>query len=76
MKVTAEQFEKVQSIAKDQFDFIDSENNIGFDFNGVFIVNPWMDESGRFELTTEESLAKYGTNFIHFVENVIHHYSL
>ena len=76
MKLTLEQLENVQRIAKHQFDFIDCESNIGFDFNGTFIVNPWMDESGRFELTTSEAIAKYGVNVLHFIKRVIAEHDL
>lgn len=63
--------DQVKAIAEKQFENQDSYYNIGFEFNGQFIVNPWMDESGRFELTTEEAIAKYGANAIHFFEDII-----
>lgn len=44
---------------------------IGFPHNGQYIVNPWMDSSGRFELTTEEAISIYGTeNFEYFCKAI------
>lgn len=33
---------------------------IGFEFRGQMIVNPWLDMTGRFELTSEEAEKLYG----------------
>lgn len=38
---------------------------VSFDFDGVAITNPWMDETGRFPLDTVDSATYYG------VENVM-----
>lgn len=47
----------------------DCEDLIGFEFEGQFIVNPWMDPTGRFELTTEEAVKLYGDKFLMFCED-------
>ena len=56
--------EKAQKIAdKNLFDG-NSDTDIGFEFEGKWIINPWMDASGRFTLTDEEAIETYGKNNI------------
>ena len=38
--------------------------DIGFDHNGIYITNPWYDETYRFELCDEEAVATYGLSNI------------
>lgn len=33
---------------------------IGFVYNDMFVINPFIDESGRFELSDEEAIEYYG----------------
>ena len=50
----------IKEYAFKQWEDIDNENNIGFEFEGMFIVNPFMDPTGRFELTIDEADKLYG----------------
>lgn len=34
--------------------------DIGFEFKGQYITNPWLDPSGRFPLTTQQAADTYG----------------
>ena len=34
--------------------------DLGFDFKGQHIITPWVDQSGRFDLSTEEAADTYG----------------
>lgn len=48
------------------------ENLVGFEFNGIYIVNPWVDETGRFDLTDEEAVELYGLeNVMNFIAEAI-----
>ena len=38
----------------------DERGLVGVEYAGQFIVNPWIDQSGRFELTDEEAERTYG----------------
>lgn len=61
--------------AKEQ-SFTNFENSIevtssSFEFDGCEIVCPWMDETGRFELSDAEAVEKYGlANIIKFIEKI------
>lgn len=46
--------------AKEYAETADPEDRLNFEFQGVFIVNPWMDPTARFPLTTEQAIATYG----------------
>lgn len=40
---------------------------VGFEYNGQFIINPWVDPTGRFSLTTAGAIDTYGIeNFADF----------
>lgn len=54
----------------------DTSDCIGFIYRGQFIINPWMDETGRFELTTDEAIEKYDIGFTAFCEEVTEKYGL
>lgn len=46
-----------------------TESEIGFDYEGTWIVNPWYDPSYRYYLTNEETVAEYGLeNMLKFIE--------
>lgn len=48
-----------------------ADSCIGFPFKGQWIIHPWMDQSGRFELTTEQAIATYGKeNFDNFCRSI------
>lgn len=65
---------KIRRLAEKQWDALNEGNDedlIGFEYEGQYIVNPWMDPSGRFELSTEEAVNLYGElNMIHFCEDL------
>ena len=64
----------VREIADRQFR---EGEGVGFEFNGQLIINPWMDESGRFELTNEEAIERYGReNITMFILDIIDCYDL
>lgn len=47
------------------------ESEIGFDYEGTWVVNPWYDITGRFYLNDEEMVAEYGlTNILAFIDMV------
>lgn len=55
----------------------DMEDCVGFEFEGQFIINPWIDPSGRFDLSTKEATKLYGEkNIIAFCEDIADIYDL
>ena len=74
MKITKKEIEKVKKIAYENFN---KAIGIGdglpyFIFNDVRIVNPWIDESGRFDLSDEKAIKTYGLeNVINFIIDVL-----
>ena len=49
-----------------------SEGMTAFEFNGITIVNPWIDETGRFDLTDKEAIERYGLeNVLNFIINIL-----
>lgn len=74
MKITKKEIEKVKKIAHKNFN---KAIGIGdglpyFIFNDVRIVNPWMDETGRFDLTDAEAIKTYGLeNVLNFIVDVL-----
>lgn len=45
------------------------ESEIGFDYEGAWIVNPWYDPSRRYYLNDEEAVAEYGfENILNFMQ--------
>ena len=66
--------DKIKEIANQQRENAsesgDTDGCIGFKYRGQFIIDPWMDESGRFKLTTDEAIEKYGAGFTAFCEEV------
>lgn len=42
----------------------DADGMIGIVHDGVLIVNPWIDPTGRFPLTDEEAIETYGETAI------------
>ena len=59
---------KIREFSEDQWIRYNKTGNnddmIGFEYNYTFIINPFIDESGRFELSDEEAIKHYG------VENI------
>lgn len=61
--------EAIRRFAEEQMDRQDEDGLVGFEHNGQFIVNPWIDPSARFALTTEDAISTYGkSNILHFLE--------
>lgn len=59
----------IRNLAEENFNLGNYETNIGFEFEGSWIINPWIDDSGRFPLTDEEAIKLYGReNFEKFIE--------
>ena len=45
--------------------------NVGFEFEGQWISNPWLDSTGRFDFTDDEMLEEYGVdNLIKYLDSV------
>lgn len=42
----------------------DTDDAVGFEFNGQFIIYPWTDPTGRFERSTEDAVMVYGAENI------------
>lgn len=74
MEYTEEDFENAKEIAYENLEKQSEgvENLVGFEFDGIYIVNPWVDETGRFDLTDEEAVELYGLeNVLKFVCDII-----
>ena len=67
---TTEQINKAKELANKNLDkSLNNEDSIGFEFNGQWISNPFIEESGRFEFVNYEIMCEhYG---IENVENFI-----
>lgn len=49
----------VKQYAEEQF--AQDSYKVYFENNGTAVHNPWVDDTGRFELTTENAISHYGT---------------
>lgn len=63
-------------IARQQMDLADDSGGwddlIGFDYYNQLIVNPWIDPSARFELTTPEAKETYGEDAVNrFIDDAV-----
>lgn len=61
--------EEIKELAADQ---LNTENYEGtsFEYEGQTIIDPWIDSSARFALTTEGAFKAYGSsNLLHFIED-------
>lgn len=56
--------DQVKALAELQRTTEDYDSPIGFDFAGQWIIDPWMDETGRWSLTDEEAVQYYGSENI------------
>ena len=54
---------RIREFAERQFfaETGDGRERAGFEYRGQFITDPWMDESGRFELDDGKALSHYGS---------------
>lgn len=58
-----------------EFAYLNYDTNrnplVSFEYNGMSITNPWIDESARFPLTDAQAVETYGlTNVIDFCQRV------
>lgn len=78
MKITAKEIKKVKEIAEKNFidsSEVGSEGMVSFEFYGMNIINPWMSECGRFELSDKEAIETYGLeNVLNFIMNTLRRY--
>lgn len=45
---------------------------ICFEYGGIAITNPWVDETGRFELDNKQAIRRYGVeSYVSFIKEVI-----
>ena len=60
-------------IIKEWCDNYDPDSSVGFESkNGQWITNPFLDETGRFDLTIDEAIGTYGLdNVKNFCEQVL-----
>ena len=70
-----EEIAKAKEIANRNFDesaLITDEDMTGFWFNGMKIINPWIDEFGDKEFTDEQAIKHYGLeNVLNFIINIL-----
>ena len=78
MKITAQDIKRVKQIAEKNFilsEDVGDDGMVSFEFNGMKIINPWISECGRFELSDEEAIKTYGLqNVLNFVMNTLRRY--
>ena len=78
MKITKREIDKVKEIAKKNYidsSEVGSEGMISFEFHGMNIINPWMSECGRFELSDKGAIETYGLeNVLNFIMNTLRRY--
>ena len=75
MKITKRDIDKVKEIAEKNFTDsceIGDEGMVSFEFHGMNIIDPWMSECGRFELSDEKAIETYGLeNVLNFIMNTL-----
>lgn len=78
MKITKRDIEKVKQIAEKNFILsseVGNDGMVSFEFNGMNIIDPWISECGRFELSDEKAIETYGLeNVLNFIMNVLRRY--
>ena len=64
MEGDSKMYESIREFTDRQFfaEASDGTGRIGFVFKDQFITDPWIDESGRFELDDERAVSKYGAD--------------
>jgi len=75
-KLPTDFIKKAKELADQQYypavEFGNTDGCIGFPFQGQWIIHPWMDQSGRFELPTEKAIELYGKeNFERFCISIV-----
>lgn len=62
---------EVKKFAKKQLEE-DSYEGVSFEFEGQSIINPWVENTARFDLSTEDAIKFYGTaNVMFFIEEAV-----
>lgn len=78
MKITKRDIEKVKQIAEKNFILsseVGDDGMVSFEFNGMNIIDPWISECGRFELSDEKAIETYGLeNVLNFIMNILRRY--
>lgn len=78
MKITKRDIDKVKAIAEKNFILsseVGDDDMVSFEFNGMNIIDPWISECGRFELSDEKAIETYGLeNVLNFIMNVLRRY--
>ena len=62
--ITPEQLEKIKEYCYDVD--VDDDDNIGFEYQGQFIVNIFTDPSTLFDYDLKDAVSKYGENNVRF----------
>lgn len=67
-----EEFESIKLLTYENWKNED-ETEIGFEYKGQWIINPFIEESGRFEFTDFDTMCKhYGTdNIASFISAIL-----
>ena len=76
---TEDELELAQGLSEANQRLAETEQGtrVGFEYKGQFISNIFLDETGRFELTLEEAVAKYGReNVSKFYYDVLNDYDV
>lgn len=61
--------EDIKAFADKQFEKHHVSEAIGFIYKGTYILDPWMDQTGRFPLSTQKAFETYGAkNMFGFIE--------
>lgn len=75
MKINAINIAQAKELAENNF--IESaetgdEGMTYFMFDGIKIINPWVDETGCLDLTDKEAIKLYGLqNVLNFIANIL-----
>lgn len=67
---TTEEINKAKELAYKNWE---NEGNIGFEFKGQWITNPFLEETGRFEFVNFDVMCEhYGTeNVVAFIKEIL-----
>lgn len=78
MKITKRDIDKVKAIAEKNFILssdVGDDGMVSFEFHGMNIIDPWISECGRFELSDEKAIETYGLeNVLNFIMNTLRRY--
>ena len=61
--------EDIKAFADKQFEKYHDSEAIGFIYKGTCVIDPWMDQTGRFSFSTQKAFETYGAkNMLGFIE--------